>query len=112
LLKLDFKGQTTRELLGQRDISMAEATRIIGKAINKPDLAYVQVSYEQFRAFLTQNGMPGNLADLLGELAAALDSGHVRALESRSAQNTTVTSYETFVSEEFVPRYKGKAASA
>jgi hypothetical protein len=36
----------------------------------------------------------------------------VRALESRSAQNTTPTSYEQFVAEEFVPAYRGKQAAA
>ncbi len=112
LLKLDFKGQTTRELLGQRDISMAEVTRIIGHAINRPDLAYAQISDEQFRTFLVQNGISANVAGLLIEMAASLNSGHMKALETRSPQNTTATSYETFVSEEFASRYKGKSASA
>ena len=112
LLRLDYKGQTTRELLGQRDLSMADATLIIGKAINRPNLAYVQISDEQFRTFLKQNGISANVADLLVEMTAALNSGHMRALEDRSPQNTTSTSYEAFVSEEFVPRFKGRAASA
>ncbi len=112
LLRLDYKGQTTRELLGQRDISMEEVTRIIGKAINRPDLAYVQISDDQFRTFLTQEGISANIAGLLIEMTAALNSGHMRALENRSAQSSTATSYEAFVSEEFVPRFKGKAASA
>ena len=43
LLALDFKGKQTRELLGQRDFSMNEATSIIGKAIEKPDLEYAQL---------------------------------------------------------------------
>jgi hypothetical protein len=91
---------------------MAEAALIIGKAINRPNLAYVQISDEQFRTFLKQNGISANVADLLVEMTAALNSGHMKALEDRSAQNTTPTSYETFVSEEFVPRFKGRAASA
>ena len=111
LHRLDFKGQTTRELLGQRDLSMTDATLIIGKAINRPDLTYVQISDEEFTKFMTQNGMSVNVADLLIEMAAALNSGHMRALEKRSPQNTTTTAYETFVSEEFVPRFKGRAAS-
>ncbi len=111
LLKLDFKGQTTRELLGQRDLSMSEATLIIGKTINRSNLAYAQVSDEQFCAFLAQNGISANIAGLLAEMAAALNSGHMRALEGRSPQNTTPTSYEAFVSEEFVPRFKGKAVT-
>jgi hypothetical protein len=49
------------------------------------------------------------MADLLLEMAEALNSGHMVALERRSAGNTTPTSIETFVAEEFVPRFQGKA---
>ncbi len=49
LLALDFSGKQTRELLGQRDLSMDEATAIIGKAIEKPDLKYVQLPGEQMQ---------------------------------------------------------------
>lgn len=107
LLKLDFSGQQTRELHGQRDISMTEATAIIGARVGKPDLAYVHLADEQVRPALIEIGMSPSVADLILELSAALNSGHSVALEKRSAQNTTATSYETFVAEEFVPRYQG-----
>jgi uncharacterized protein YbjT (DUF2867 family) len=112
LLRLDFSGRETRELLGQGDISMAEAAAIIGKAIGKPDLKYRQVPDDQVRAALTQVGMSPNMANLILEMSTALNSGYMRALEKRSAQNTTPTSYETFVAEEFVPRYQGKSSAA
>jgi uncharacterized protein YbjT (DUF2867 family) len=112
LLKLEFNGQRTRELLGQRDISMTEASAIIGKAIDKPDLKYVQVSDEEFQTALTQFGLSQNVASLIVEMAVALNSGHMAALESRSAQNTTPIPFETFVAEEFLPRYQAKSATA
>lgn len=112
LLKLDFTGKQSTELHGQRDLSYAEAAAIIGKAIGKPGLTYVQAPDEQLRPALMQMGMSGNVADQILELAAALNSGHVRALEPRSARNTTPTSYETFVAEEFVPEYQGRSAAA
>ncbi len=112
LLRLDFSGQQTRELHGQRDISMTEAAEIIGKAVGKPNLAYVHLSDEQVRPALIQIGMSPNVADLILELSAALNSGHLVALEKRSAQNTTATSYETFAAEEFAPRYQGGFAAA
>ncbi len=111
LLGLKFTGRNTREMLGQRDISMAEATAIVGRAINKPDLEYAHLPEEQVRAALMQMGLSANIADLILEMSAALNSGHMRALEPRSAQNTTPTSYETFVAEEFVPRYRGRHAA-
>jgi len=112
LLSLDFRQKETRELLGQRDISMSEVAQSIGSAIGKPDLRYIQAPDEQLRPALVQMGMSSNMADLLLEMSAALNSGYMRALEQRSAKNTTPTSYETFVREEFLPQYGGKSAAA
>ena len=43
LLKLDFSGKQTRELLGQRDLNYQEVATVIGKAIGKPGLSYMQL---------------------------------------------------------------------
>jgi uncharacterized protein YbjT (DUF2867 family) len=110
LLRLDFTGRQSRELLGQRDLTMSEVARIIGQAISKPDLAYVQIPDNDFRAAVTRMGMSTDLANLILEMVAAMNSGHMRPLESRSTRNTTPTSYETFVAEEFVPVYEGRLA--
>ena len=112
LVRLDFKGQQTRELLGQRDISYNEAARIIGVAIGKPALAYIQLPDEQVIQAMTSMGMSRSLATLLCEMSAALNNGYMKALEARSAANTTPTSFETFVQEVFLPAFKGQAVSA
>jgi uncharacterized protein YbjT (DUF2867 family) len=112
LLRLEFRGDQAQELLGERDLTMAEVTKIIAKAIGKADLTYRQLSYEQFRQALTQMGASRNIADLFVEMSEALNSGHARALETRSPRNTTPTSYEQFVAEEFIPAYQASSASA
>jgi uncharacterized protein YbjT (DUF2867 family) len=112
LLALDFSGKQTRELLGQRDLSMDEATAIIGEAIGQADLKYLQLPPEQMQPIFVQMGMSSNMAELIVEMAAALNSGHMRALEPRSSRNTTPTSFETFVKEEFVPLYQGQSRAA
>jgi uncharacterized protein YbjT (DUF2867 family) len=112
LVGLNFSGKQTRELLGQRDLSMDEATAIIGKAIEKPDLTYVQVPGEQMQPLFIQMGMSPNVASLVLEMAEALNSGHMRALEQRAARNTTTTRFETFVKEEFVPLYRAQTKAA
>jgi uncharacterized protein YbjT (DUF2867 family) len=112
LLRLDFHQKNTRELQGQRDISMSEVAQIIGKAIGKPGLRYSQAPDDQVQAALMQLGMSSSVAHLILEMSAALNSGHMRALEPRSAQNTTPTSYEAFVEEQFKPVYEGKSAAA
>jgi hypothetical protein len=57
-------------------------------------------------------GMSSNVASLILEMAEALNSGHMRALEQRSATNTTFTSFETFVQEEFLPVCRGQSRAA
>jgi uncharacterized protein YbjT (DUF2867 family) len=112
LLRLDFQGYQTRELQGERDLTMTEVTAIIAQAIGKPGLEYRQVPDEQFHAALLQMGFSRSVADLFIEMSQALNSGHVRALEPRSPSNTTPTSYEQFVADVFLPLYRGASAVA
>ncbi|HJX89791.1 MAG TPA: NAD(P)H-binding protein [Pyrinomonadaceae bacterium] len=112
LLELDFTDKQTRELLGQRDVSYDDAARIIGNAIGKPDLKYVRLPDEQVRGAFLQMGISENVADLILEMSAALNSGYMEPLEERTAENTTPTSFETFVTDEFLPLYRGKATTA
>ncbi len=111
LLHPSVHGKQTRELLGQRDLTYTEVATMIGKAIAKPDLKYVQAPDDQFRAVLVQMGMSEQFAHLLLEMIGALNSGYMRALEPRTAQNTSPTSYETFVAETLAPAYKQQAAA-
>ena len=110
LLRLEFRGHERQELLGQRDLTMTEVTAVIGNAIGKPELQYRQITYDQFRGVLMQMGASQGIADMFVEMSEALNSGHVRALEARSQRNTTPTSYEQFVAEEFVPAYQATSA--
>jgi uncharacterized protein YbjT (DUF2867 family) len=112
LLDLDFSGNQTRELLGERDLSMAEATAIIARGIGKPDLRYVQFSYDQVQQVLEQMGMPPKKAAVYIELFRAINTGILVAQEPRSRENTTPTSFEKFVQDVFVPAYHGKATTA
>jgi hypothetical protein len=40
-----------------KDYMMAQATAVLGAAIGKPDLAYVQLSYADARAGMIQAGL-------------------------------------------------------
>ncbi len=111
LLQLAFRGKQTQELLGKRDLDYNEAASIIGNGIGKPDLGYTQLPDHQAKAALVQMGMSEDLVRLLLEMAGALNAGTMRALEPRSARNSTPTPYETFVAEEFVPAYQHQAAA-
>jgi uncharacterized protein YbjT (DUF2867 family) len=112
LLHLDFSGKQTRELLGERDLSMTDATAVIGRGIGKPDLEYKQFPYDQVEQALTQMGVPPKGAALYIEMYQAINAGVLAPLEPRSSENTTPTSFERFVQDVFAPAYHGKAPSA
>jgi uncharacterized protein YbjT (DUF2867 family) len=111
LTELSFRGKQTQELQGQRDLDYTEAATIIGDAIGRPKLGYIHAPDDQIRAALVQGGMSDNFAGLILEMASALNSGHMRALEPRGPRNTTPTPFETFVAQKFVPTYQEKAAA-
>ena len=112
LLRLDFKHHQTRELLGQRDLSMKEVAGLLGEAIGKPDLKYIYLEDSQVRPAMMRMGMSENVTNLILEMASALNSGHMAALEPRSEKNTTPTSFGTFASAVFAPLFKGKSTRA
>ncbi len=96
LLRLDFGAHSTRELMGPGDISMEEATRIIGKAIGKEDLSYVQFTYEQAEEAMIAMGLSKAVVQSLSEMDRALNEGLIQLQEKRGAGNTTPTSFEQF----------------
>jgi len=95
----DWRGFVVRELLGQRDLSYAEATRIVGERIGVPALEYVQLSDAQMAGALIQMGVSESFAALHVECARALSDGTVRSREGRTPQNTTPTRFEDFADE-------------
>jgi uncharacterized protein YbjT (DUF2867 family) len=112
LLKLDFSGKQMQELQGERDLSMTEVAAIISRGIGKPDLRYLQFTYEQVEQTLVQMGVSAKTATSFIEMFQGMNNGIVAGLEPRSAANTTPTSMETFVKDVLVPAYQGIAVGA
>src|SRR5882762_3080697 len=112
LLDLDFPGKQTRELLGERDLTMTEATEVIARGIGKPDLRYEQFSYDRVQQALTQAGFSPKKAAVYIEMFQSINAGLLAAQEPRSPQNSTPTSFEKFVQDVFAPAYHGKAFTA
>ena len=90
LLELDFQGHQVRELQGQRDLTMRAATAIIGEAIGRPDLAYVQDGEDHFCADLRAVGCSESIIGLMTHIAI------LEQLDGNSAQwleHVTETEY-------------------
>lgn len=102
----DFSGSSIQELHGQRDISMKEAASVVGEAIGKPKLSYMQVPFMMLEPALVQMGLPKRTAALLIEMWKGANAGLIVPIEPRRAENTTPTTLESFVAEVFVPAYQ------
>jgi uncharacterized protein YbjT (DUF2867 family) len=90
----DWHGVVVRELLGPRDLTYSDATRIIGEQIGKPDLQYVQFSdADQIQAFV-QGGLSESFARLYVEMTRALNDRIIQP--HRTPENTTPTRFEDF----------------
>ena len=94
LIERDFEGIIVEDLLGERDLSMNEAVRIIGDKIGKSNLKYMQFSYEDTRKALVDQGFSPDVAGLFIEMSRAFNDGLIHT--SRTAENTTETSFEEF----------------
>lgn len=101
----NFSGSSIQELHGQRDISMKEAASIVGAAIGKADLQYVQLPSMVLEQALLQMGLPKNTADLIVEMWDGANAGLIAPQEERSASNTTPTTLESFVARVVAPAY-------
>ena len=108
----DFSGSSVQELHGQRDISMKEVAAVVGNAIGKPKLGYMQVPFLMLEPALVQTGLPKATAALMIEMWKSMNSGALQLHEPRNAKNTTPTSIETFVTEVFAPAYSSMTAKA
>ena len=96
LLERNFSGKTVRELLGPRDISMEEATQIIGEKIGKSDLLYVHFSREDYIKGLLQAGLTKDMAEQLAELDAGINDRLFASDEPRTQENRTSTDFKQF----------------
>jgi uncharacterized protein YbjT (DUF2867 family) len=108
----DFSGSSVQELHGQRDVTMKEVASIVGSAIGKPKLGYMQVPFMMLEPALAQTGLPKSTVALMIEMWKSMNSGALTLHEPRNAKNTTPTSVETFVKEVFAPAYLSMAAKA
>jgi len=97
LLALDFNGQGVQNLLGARDVTYPEMANVFGTAIGKPDLNYVEFSFEDFKkSMMEQMGTSESVANNMNEFISALNDGKILELANRDSESTTPTTIEDF----------------
>jgi uncharacterized protein YbjT (DUF2867 family) len=95
----DWTGHEVRELLGPCDLTYAEATRILGVAVGRPDLQYVPLPGDEMAAALVQAGFTPDTAALHVEMGKAISAGTIIPHEGRTPRTTTPTRFEDVVAE-------------
>ncbi|WP_439556897.1 NmrA family NAD(P)-binding protein [Dyadobacter sp.] len=105
LASLDFSGKRVHAVMGPRDYTYAELTSIVGNAIGKPDLAYVQLPVEKVREVFLGNGFSPDFANNLIEMGTAISSGYMN-YEKRDESTTTTTTAEEFASKVYAPAFQ------
>lgn len=102
-------GHSIRYLLGPRDMTMSESTRILGEAIGIPGLKYVQFPEGEVRKTMTGMGMSASVVEAMLEMERGFNAGRIRPTRERDAENTTPTTLEEFAKTVFARAYKAAA---
>ena len=110
LAKRDFTGSSVHYLLGQRDLTLAEASGIIGSKIATPGLPYIMFPYDEAEKAMVAMGLSPDMSRTYVEMARAFNEGTIKA-EKRTKDNTTPTPIESFCDEVFVPAFLQKKAA-
>jgi uncharacterized protein YbjT (DUF2867 family) len=96
ILALSFTGKSIRYIASDEKTT-DEIASILGEAIGKPDLKWVNFSDEQTVGGMLQNGLPADAANNYAEMGAAMRSGEMASeyLENKPA-TFGKTNFEAF----------------
>jgi uncharacterized protein YbjT (DUF2867 family) len=101
------KGKRVLHLRAPRLYTMRESTALLGAAIGKPDLAYVQSDPQEARAALMQQGFSENVAAQLEEMSIAFSSGRLDGEYEKGPTEIMPTTLEHFAATVFKSAYQG-----
>ena len=104
LLSRDFSGHTIIEITGDR-LTFTEITGIIGKAVGKPELPYVQFSDAEAETAFTAMGLSTSVARSYIELMHGIADGLVTPILIAPETLNAPTRFTTFVEEVFKPEF-------
>jgi len=104
LLNLDFKGKSVRYIASDERTGN-EIASVLGSAIGKPDLKWVEFTDEQAVGGMIQAGLPEELAKNYGEMGHAIHSGEFGQDYWQNRPQLSKTKLEDFAPQ-FAQAYK------
>ncbi|WP_157615933.1 NAD(P)H-binding protein [Variovorax paradoxus] len=100
------KGKRVLHLRAPSLYTMKEATALLGEAIGRPDLAYVQSDPEQAKAALMQQGFSASAAAQLAEMSEAFSLGRLDGEYDKGPTEITPTTLADFAARVFRPAFE------
>jgi hypothetical protein len=96
-VRRDWSGHQGKLLLGPEDVSMRQATRLIGSLLGRPELPYVEFAPAEVRRALVAAGMSEEAARLLVDMQLGINDGWFFGNLQRTPDTTTPTRLEEFL---------------
>jgi len=88
---------TVLPLHGDRDYTAKEMGELMGKFLGVDTVNYVQIPVSAFKEALLGYGMGQSMVDLYGEMSEGMLEEGIFSSYTRTPENTTKTSYETWL---------------
>lgn len=98
LMNANWTGKSVHSLLGPKNYTMKEVSRVLSEAVNKPGLPFIEFPYEQAKEAMIQHGMSESASNEMIGLIRGINTGVFNSIE-RNAESTTPTSIEEFAKE-------------
>ncbi|MBD2770221.1 NmrA family NAD(P)-binding protein [Hymenobacter sp. BT664] len=112
LLAGSLENRRVEYLLGPQNYSQQDAATAIGTAIGRPELSYVQFSYDDAKQGMRQVGLSESMANLYDEMTRNINEEKVMVAAPRDARSTTPTTLQEFAQTVFAPAFKAATAGA
>jgi len=96
LLDNSWSGKKVRYLLGPRDVSYNEIIDVFRKELDKQDLNYAQIGYDDLVNAVTGLGATESIAKDYAGLMEAINEGRLTEDVKRTPESTTKTAFEDF----------------
>lgn len=111
LAKPSGTGKRILHLHSPKPYSMRDSTAILGAAIGKPALAYVQAEPAQAKAAMMQHGFSAGAAEMFEEMSAAFSARRLDGEYEKGPTQVTPTTLEEFAARVFAPAFEGAASA-
>jgi uncharacterized protein YbjT (DUF2867 family) len=104
-------GKRVLHLRAPRLYTMRESTALLGAAIDKPELTYVQSDPQQGKAALLEQGFSASAAALLGEMSTAFSTGRLNGEYEKGPTEIAPTTLDHFAVTVFQSAFEASARS-